>query len=615
MISLLILTLGLFLKPLLAVVYPVTLTTSISPKNHTEVSNYSLPQLNVGNYGAGTYYVNVSFGSPPQIQQLIIDISKAYTWTISGASDLQCNQLNSGCLGSNVYYPAESTSSVNVFNDSTDNFHITFIDEQSINGTIYNDNWNFNNVEFVPVQGFNRSLSSMTPSSDAAITKNSMTLKNSSFINVDSKGIYDGMLGLAGAIRPINDFLPSPLESPLLFLEKLKQDKIIDSLSYSLWLGNRTRARPFNLTSPTPNAYEGKLLLGGVDPSLFQGPFYQFEMISYIDSHSNASISGFPILPMGPVYMTAKNGRKLNMTSEQYLEPVLLDSSLHGIYLPTSAIIQIAIQLGATYVQSLDGWLVPCDIAGMGAHLDFTFDGMVISVPIMDLLTRTIDPATSTEMHFSDGEPACLLKLSSNANMGFNVLGTAFLKNAYVAMDMEGSMVAIAQAKNVTEAGVKVTTTISMNEPLSTQYVTTMSVKAISSGDIPYATLRSEGKNSQLSIFATGTATGVPAQFTAMINSNGLISGVGRSFFDTSRTTTTTKKSTSPYSFFSLNGSGLESLANATYTTPINAGHRRMVPSIGTSVQNRSMIWSSIDPLSWIALSTMMTILVVTLWL
>lgn len=614
MIYLEILTLGLLLRPLLAIVYPANLSKAVSPRNHTLIANYSLPQLNVGTHGEGTYYVNVSFGSPPQIQQLVIDISKAYTWTISGASDLQCNQLNSGCFGSNVFYPAESTSLINVFQDSTDELHLTFMDEQRVNGTFYKDNWNLDNVEFVPVRSLNRTLSGVTVSSDAILTNNSITLKNASFVNVDSQGVDYGALGLAGPAHSANDIASNPLISPITFLEKLKQDRIIDTLSYSLWLGNRTSDHPYNLTKPYPSDYEGKLLLGGVDPSLFHGPFYQFEMIPYIDSQATTVTKGYPILPMGPVYMSAKDGKKLNMTSEQYLEPVLLDSSLHDIYLPTSAIIQIAIQLGATYVQSLDGWSVPCDIGRKGAHLDFTFDGMTIRVPIQDLLSHTID-TTSSEKQFADGGPACLLKLSSNDNIGFNVLGTSFLKNAYVAVDMEGSMVALAQAKNATKAGIKVTSTVSMQEPISTQYITTMSVKAISSGHIPYATVRSEVTDTQLSMLANGTIAAVPDQFTAMINSNGLIFGVGRSFFDTSRTSTT-KKSTSQYSFFSMNGPGLESLVNATAPTMINAGHRRMVPSIGSSLaQDRRMRWSSIDPLSWIAMSTMTTIVMVAFWL
>lgn len=612
MVYLVILTLGLLLRPLLAIVYPATLSRALSSKNHTSIVNYSLPQLNVGTHGEGTYYVNVSFGSPPQIQQLVIDISKAYTWTISGASDLQCNQLNSGCFGSNVFYPAESSSIINVFQDSTDDFHITFMDEQRVNGTFYKDNWNLNNVEFVPVKNFNRTLSNMTVSPGVILTNNSITLQNASFINVDSQGVTSGALGLAGPVHSNNEITSNPLVTPITFLEKLKQDHIIDTLSYSLWLGNRTGDHPFNFTRPFPCGYEGKLLLGGVDPSLFNGPFYQFSMIPYIDTQAQTVTSGFPIIPMGAVYMSAKGGKKLNMTSEQYLEPVLLDSSLHDIYLPTSAIIQIAIQLGATYLQSLNGWSVPCNIGQKGAHLDFTFDGMVISVPIQDLLSRTVD-STSTEKQLADGGPSCLLKLSSNENIGFNVLGTTFLKNAYVAVDMEGSMIALAQAKNVTKAGIKVTTTVSLQQPISTQYITTMSVKAISSGNIPYATFRSQVAGTQLSIIANGTFEGVPDQFTAMINSNGLIFGVGRSFFDTSRTSTT-KKSTSQYSFFSL--SGLESLANATAPAMINAGHKRMAPSMGSSlVQDRHMRWSSIDPLSWIAMSTMTTIVVVALWL
>lgn len=592
------------------------LRVSAASSSTLNITSYTLPRLNVGDLGSGLYYVNASFGTPAQRQRLLIDISKAYSWVISGASDLQCNQLNSGCVGSGLYYPAESTSSVNVFGDTNEQFNILFVDGTTINGTIFMDNWNFTDMESVKVRSLNRSLTYMPVNSDVVLTNASLTLKNTSFINVDSKGQENGVLGLANGVQPLNDhILYSTMNSPLPVLQKLREANLINSISYSLWLGNRTYPHHIeNDTAPPTNSYAGKLLFGGVDPSLYVGSFYQFKMIPYVDSTSNISTSGFPIIPMGPVYMSAKNGRKLNMTSEEYLEPVLLDSSLQGIYLPVPAIIQIAIQLGATYVPSLDGWLVPCDIATTGAHLDFTFDGMPIQVPIRDLLARTIDSTTSTEMHFADGSTACSLKLSSNDNIGFNVLGTAFLKNAYVAVNMEGSLVGLAKARNVTKAGMNVTTTINMNEPVSTQYVTTMSVKMMSSGYIPYATHRSEGSGTNLSIYVTSTATGIPAQFTAVVYSNGLISGIGRSFFDTSRQTSTTRKSTSPYSFFSLNGSGLESFANGTATTPINAGRKRLVPKF-IPYQDRRIHLSSIDPLSWLAISTVAVIVAITAWL
>lgn len=587
-----------------------TTVTIATARNMSISTLYALPQLNVGNLGGGEYYVNMSVGSPPQKQSMIIDISKSFSWVVSGVSDLQCNQLNSGCMSNDLYYPAESTTSLNLYGGNYNEFYFDFIDEQSVNGSIYRDTWQFTDLNTINTTSLINLATTNGISSNASLTNDNMVLKNTTFINVDTKRITNGVLGLAGSMYSVSDStFPQEMDSSLIFLERLKESNVIRSQSYSLWLGNRTFAPTDNVTAYIKTDYEGKLLLGGVDPSFFTGSFYQFNMISYIDSESNKSSRGIPTLPMGPIYMSAKSGNKLNMTSEQFLQPVLLDSSLHGIYLPANAIIQIAIQLGATYVQSLDGWLVPCDIAEAGAHLDFTFDGLIIKVPILDLLSRTFDSTTSTDMHFTSGKTACSLKLYANTNIGFNVLGTAFLKSAYIAVDLEGSMVAIAQARNVSKAGRTVITTISMKEPVSTRYVTTMSVRAIQSGSIPYATHRSNLDNTHLSIYVTSSVSGVPPQFTAMVYSNGLVSGAGRSFYDTSRTSTTTKRSTSQYSFFSMVGA----LANATATTPINAGNRMSTPQLLS--HKKAFTWSAFDPASLVGISAVTLIMMVTFWL
>lgn len=591
---------------------------SISMNNNNFTSmKYGLPELTVGYMTTGDYYINITLGTPPQKQQLLIDISGPYTWLLSGAADVQCNKLDSGCLNNGLYYPAESTSSVKIY-DITSVESDNDDDDTAQSFHVFKDNWNFTNMKMVYTENVNKSKVTTSINSNVVLTNNSILLKNSSFACIESADEDSAILGLGGGIQLENmQGLNPALINSLMFLEKMKNDGIIPSQSYSLWLGNRTYNYSDGHLVPLENEYEGVLLLGGVDASFYEGSFYRFKMIPYVGSYSNISTVGLPILPMGPIYMSDSSGRKVNMTSEQYLTPVLLDSTTNGLYLPPSAIIQIAIQLGAMYVKSLNRWLVPCDIAKTGAHLDFTFDGLVIEVPLLDLLSTTIDSATSTEMHFSDGSTACSLRLSSNVDIGFNILGRSFIRNSYIAVDMEGYFVAIAKAKtlkNIIPGAITLASNeMSLFSTSTSESVKSLSIQAIISDDIPYATYRSAVTGTHLPIHVTTSANDIPAQFTGIVNSNGLISGAARSFYDTSRTSTT-KKSTSPYSFFSLDGSGLESLINATGTTPINRGQKRTVP-IFIDPQNNMSVWSNIDFSTWFGIIATSVILLFSLWL
>ena len=181
----------------------------------------------------------------------------------------------------------------------------------------------------------------------------------------------------------------------------------------------------------------GKLLLGGVDPSLFTGTLGKFDLIPYVDPVSNAVSIGYPIVPLGPIYIVSNSGQSLNMTSKDFLSPALLDSTSSVSYLPTSTIIQIAVQIAATYVESLDRWLVQCSMADMGVSLGFRLRELTIEIPLRDLLSSTYDTSTNSSMFFGSGQEACFLTLYANTNTGLNILGEAFMKNIYTAMDLE----------------------------------------------------------------------------------------------------------------------------------------------------------------------------------
>ena len=263
---------------------------------------------------------------------------------------------------------------------------------------------------------------------------------------------------------------------------------------------------------------------------------------------TNAITIGYPIVPLGPIYIVSNSGESLNMTSKDFLSPALLDSTSSVSYLPTSTIIQIAVQIAATYVESLDRWLVECSMADMGVTLGFMFRSLTIKIPLSDLLSSTYDTTTNSSMFFSSGQEACFLTLYANTNTGVNILGEAFMKNIYMAVDLEDNSIAIAQAKNIEDGAI----TDEANETNSVS-----AVKKIKSGYIPYAKTMNSTNTRNMTLYPSyksGYMFTVPGQLTAAY-SDGVIAGAGRSFYDTSRSSTTTKSSSSLFDSFSVSAS------------------------------------------------------------
>lgn len=558
------------MKHILLIFFTITTFTSAFGFKKGKVlqgKNYGIkqfPSMLVGINEYSYYYVNVSVGTPRQIQQLVINTASPYSWVMSGSNNSQCyNQ--SLCSSSTFYFNERSTSATNsLWSDSPEQqklYNLGFIDGIAINGTAVNDVITFPNVSIISsnaassVKSFKKTTHNVT-TGNVTYTNDKICVSNLSFINVnESSNLQSGVLGLGGYILfPDAPIDKSNFDISFYFINDMVTAGIIDSPSYSLWL-NSGRAIEDNAQSysgdqdgsqanddgsatlATSNSLTdgfGRLTFGAVDPSLYTGQMYQFNMIPFMDPKTGVASTGYPIVPMGPIYMVSKGGARQNMTSEQHFEPVLIDSSFIGNYLPASTIIQIAIQIGATYVESLDRWLVPCYLQSYDAKIEFTFYKLRIQVPLSDLLTNST-------MHYSDKQPACFLRLYANSYIGFNILGQSFLRSAYMAVDLDGRTVGLAQAfsnklKFAPAPGQQQTTTTNSGTVSSTP-----TLAAIKSGYIPYAYHKLYNTTS-LALYPSSVSTfmsNIPGQYTATVFSNGIITGRMRSLYDTSRSTTT----------------------------------------------------------------------------
>ncbi|CAI4058949.1 hypothetical protein SKDZ_04G5480 [Saccharomyces kudriavzevii ZP591] len=508
-------------------------TTTTAKSKSSSVTEDPFPVLTVGKDGMGSYYVNTTFGTAGQHQRLAIDIVQPYMNLVSGMNE-----------SSGGYFINESTSSIPVSPGQV--YELSFVDGRAINCTLVTDDMNFTSVS-LENSSFALITNLVENQDNIQFESGSLSISNVSFFNIESSNFKSsGLLGLSGKVtNPGTDIDSSQYTEYSYFLSLLKDANFIESPSYSLWLAGDTSTYK---TYRDPIFNCGKLLLGGVDPSLFTGTLGQFDLIPYADPVTNAITIGYPIVPLGPIYIVSNSGESLNMTSKDFLSPALLDSTSSVSYLPTSTIIQIAVQIAATYVESLDRWLVQCSMADMGVTLAFRLRDLFIEIPLRDLLSSTYDTSTNSSMLFSSGQEACFLTLYANTNTGLNILGEAFMKNIYMAMDLEDNTIAIAQAKKVEDDAV----IDDANETTASAVI-----KKISSGYIPYAKVMNSSITRNLTLYPSyrsGYMFTVPGQLTAAY-SDGVITGAGRSFYDTSRTSTSPRSTSSLFDSFSVSAS------------------------------------------------------------
>lgn len=473
------------------------------------------PHIIVGRDYSGLYYVNTTFGTPGQEQQLRVDMSQPYTWVVSGEIYPQCNKLNSGCLTGSLYYPLESTTSHE--QDNGEYVRLQFLDLISINGTKYNDNMNFTNAVIESNGSTYEKNNTMWNEQDGWLSIN----KTSFIVANETGSLAQGSLGLAG---PINDPASDPQSSlnfdeSYYFLSHLKNDGVIESSSYSLWVNNDTDD---DINQLLTNDNIGRLLLGAVDPKYYEGQLVSFQAIPFKDEQSGFLSYGYPIVPMSKISITNNNNEALNLTDSNFLQPVFLHSRYLYSYLPLSVIIQVAIQTNAVYVQSLDRWLVACEIGDLGSNIEFDFGNLTIGVPTVDFLGATNNVNTNSSLHFTNGKEACYLKMYPNYATSFSVLGKSFIKNAYIVHDIESGQIAMAQAAFPSDV-----------EKASNS----SAAKKIQSSTIPYAITNNVTHQLTMSNSLAKVSSDLLDKYTATIRSDGEIF-TGRSFYDTSRTST-----------------------------------------------------------------------------
>lgn len=541
----------------------------------------ALPTLSLNKDNNSVYYTNVSIGTPGQKQHLVINIVDPYNWVTSSNFETHNHISNhqSGLYDSNFSETSESE-------DGSRIFHLDFVDLENVNATAVMDRISFESVSLK-----NQSLHSLNNSQNGdswvSYDPHSLVLSNLSFFEINDTSSQEGVLGLGGRISDQGtDIDSSQFDSSFFFLENLRDNGIIESLSYSLWFGGDTRPY-YNMGRDVPDEIDcGKLILGGVDPYYYTGSLKKFHNLIFLDSKTDTLSRGYPVLPMGTINVVSSAGNSINVTNENFLTPVLLDSRYSFSHLPAEAIVQIAVQINAIYVKEIDKFVVSCKIADMGVTIQFEFGDLSINVPLTDFLMSSYNPNLNSTMRFSGGDEACFMTMVSSEETGFNILGTSFLRNIYLAVDHDDQSIAIAQARR------KYTTLISPEiedgssaisatfNYLSPSLSSTGEAKPMASGYIPYAVSSNESLSMTLSPSQPPSRDShIPNQFTATVFSNGLIS-TGRSLYNTYRLTSPSTTVPTDFASFSVTSAQRTNSAGQQGHKD-SSGYRLKPPEIG----------------------------------
>lgn len=311
--------------------------------------------------------------------------------------------IDNVCATQGVYNVSSASSSGNYF---TNNYEAS----NSSQDVMYVDSTELN---YIYIEG--RALQD-----DFHFLNQSLSVPHMNFILANYSNVLAGGLGLALGGMANN------------FLQSLVDNQEINSTSYSLYLGR--------MDSPSM-----ELHLGGIDTSKIKGDFVEFDFIPYIDE-SGASVNDVPIVPLTGVSVTSGGtGLSAELGSFDNAVPALLDSRTYFSYLPYDVVIDLALQMNAFYSSTLQRWLVDCSIGYLAATVDFKFGNLTVHIPLSELIYLLYDDDNNLLTFQSSGASLCFISVLPQEYEGLVLLGTPFLRNIYLAVDLESRKLAMSE--------------------------------------------------------------------------------------------------------------------------------------------------------------------------
>jgi hypothetical protein len=317
-------------------------------------------------------------GTPAQNFRLHIDTGSSDLWVNSVNSNL-CSQGGNQC-GESGTYNANDSSTYAFVNKA---FNISYVDGSGAAGDYATDDFRMGGQTVKDLQ-FGIGYTSSSP---------------------------EGILGIGYTLNEVA-VGRAGLEPYPNLPQKLVDDGTINTNAYSLWLNDL-------------DASTGSILFGGVDTDKYHGELQTLPIIPERQQYAEFVIA---LTGMG------QNGKNGSIFEDDNV-PVLLDSGSSLMYLPDNVVRSLYTTFDAQYDSSQGAAFVDCSLADQTGSLDFNFSGVIITVPINELIIVAA---------VSRGQPICILGIGL-AGDSVSVLGDTFLRSAYVVYDLANNEISLAQ--------------------------------------------------------------------------------------------------------------------------------------------------------------------------
>ena len=360
------------------------------------------------------YFANVTIGTPPQSLRLHIDTGSSDLWINSDKSQF-CQQSDQvfeqegqvPCSVSGTY-DANSSSSYSYVNSE---FQISYADNSGAAGDYFTDDVNIGRASVRSVQ---MGLGYQSSSSEGVM--------GIGYPSLESQAVL------------LNERTYSNLPQAMV------DQGIIRSNAYSLWLND--------LDSST-----GTALFGGVDTDKYHG-----------------SLSTLPIQKVQGMYLEmlitltgvtlVDNGRNTSQVpsgSSSLPTAVLLDSGSTLSYIPQDIADSIYSSLASfhvTYDTQQQQTFCDCSLADSPITVDFIFSGVVISVPMNELVIIAGQDQSGDVVCAFGIFPVPASQSSGGGGATFT-LGDTFIRSAYIVYDIANNEISLAQTNfNATSSNV-----------------------------------------------------------------------------------------------------------------------------------------------------------------
>ncbi|KAK5111545.1 hypothetical protein LTR62_004841 [Meristemomyces frigidus] len=421
----------------------------------------------------GAYYANVTVGTPPQDQVVILDTGSSDLY-FDASTAQACESTGPYSCRGGTFEPKNSSTYFIV--DPAPAFNTSFGDGSTAMGPFSEDVVGIGNVLIQNVQfGVAEKVNSTT-------------------------GYAIGLMGLGYSENEAvqQHFYPN-------MPEVLRDTGVINSRLYSVYLND-------------VGAYTGTILFGGIDTTKYTGEIATLDLLPDINT---GVVDQFIQTVTGLAYNNS--GKATNLfyggspnvqayTSTDVALPVLLDTGSSAWSVPTSYYDKfIAPQF--TFVDPQSG-LCACSHQNDDTSLILEFGAKLnITVPIREFVVPVYN-SSSNEPYIVNGQSQCAFMIvpAQPTGQGFQTLGDAILRSMYIVFDLDQGQVSLAQAKVNGSSSPNVVTVSAGPSGIANAISTSYSAAPVNTNSIAPAVQNATASFSVSTAQSTiGSATGVGA--------------------------------------------------------------------------------------------------------